>query len=327
MAASQEPKTQRGVRWSWIFRLCVGIAFLILLVAWLGAEGVVSKFAQIDWRWLFWIPVLLSLNLIIGGIGLFVLFRPFVSLSLGTFLRYHFFAQSLGAFLPWQIGESSLVIIVKNHGVTLPRAVGLFLVDKGTTLVVLCTFGGLGMFTMVIPGADLRWLGLVLLGVLIIVGFVVANSKPRALLKSLSRQESLARYFIPIRVFFSEIRSNQRAIAINFTLTAMRLLVIAPLYPFVMFSALGTQVPFESLILISNMIGLMSLIPITAQGLGIVELSAVYLCSLINVEPTTTATVYLIARPLSLGFSGLVLTLAGNACRFTSGNASSRDSP
>lgn len=310
-----------------LLRLVVGLVAFFGIVGWVGTERLAFELERVSWPWLLAMPLLWILNLVVGGAGLFALFRPFVSLPLQVFLRYHFVAQSLGAFLPWQIGESSLVIIMKNHGVTLPRAVGLFLVDKVTTLIVLCAFGGLGMFTMVIPGADLRWLCLVLLGVLVIVGLVVANSRPRAFLRSLSRQESLARFFIPIRGLFSEFRSHQRALVLDFVLTVVRLVVIAPFYPFIMFLALGTRVPFGSLILISSLIGLVSLIPITAQGLGIVELSAVYLYSLINVEPTTTATVYLIARPLSLGFSGLILTLAGNACRFTSGNASSRDSP
>ncbi|MCX5855680.1 MAG: lysylphosphatidylglycerol synthase domain-containing protein, partial [Deltaproteobacteria bacterium] len=93
--------------------------------------------------------------------------------------------------------------------------------------------------------------------------------------------------------------------------TAVRMLLIQPVMYFICFKACGTHIPLTSLILISNILTAVSLIPITAQGLGVVEISAVYLFSLIHVNESTTVAIYLISRPLYFIFSGLLLLFTG----------------
>jgi uncharacterized protein (TIRG00374 family) len=77
----------------------------------------------------------------------------------------------------------------------------------------------------------------------------------------------------------------------------------------VIFTALGVHPSFWKLILISNILGVISLIPITAQGIGIVELGAVHLFSLLQFDHETTIALYVIARPIAFMLSGIFLGL------------------
>ena len=297
-------------RWFGLARVFIGLAILLGIIVWIGTEGIASEVSSMQWYWLVWLPVLWTLNLMAGGVGLFVLFRPFISLSFFSFLRYHFFSQSLGAFLPFQLGESSLVLAMRNHGVILTRAAGFFLIDKITTLLVLGILGGLGV-GFFLQLAIVTWLvpGLVLVFTVLIL--VTISSLVRQRLVALGQRFIFPRIFQSFQVIITDLNTNRMGIIINIAMTVVRQLIIAPLYFLVLLNALGVKVFLGPLILIANITSLVSLIPITAQGLGVVELSAVYLFSLIGVPPITVTAIYVVSRPLALGFSGLILTVTG----------------
>jgi uncharacterized membrane protein YbhN (UPF0104 family) len=297
--------------WLGLLRILSGTIVLVFLIAWFGTDEVLAQLSGVDEFWLLWIPVLLLINLVAGGIGLFALFQPHTSITLLMFLRYHFFTQSLGAFLPLQIGESSIIVFLKQQGVSLPRAIALFVTDKATSLIVLGTVGGIGLFVVLAKYEILTWGGL---GLLVLVGGIITlarYSQYLIRLDSFLRQGLLARAYIPLRTFVDELVANHRGVVINISMTCLRRVFIEPLMLLALLLALGSPVPWLSLVLITNILGIVSLIPITAQGLGLVELSAVYLFSLIHVDSATTIAVYLLARPLSLGFSGLILAVTG----------------
>jgi len=308
---TEQVKKRSDSRWFWILRISVGIGILILLVLWLGAESVVSQLGRLNWVWLAWHPLLLLLNLVIGGIGLFALFRPFVTLSLREFLRYHFFTQSLGAFLPLQLGESSLVLLLKRHGVPLTRSLGFFLTDKATSLIALGAVGGLAFIVWLPIPADCVWIGLGVILLTLVGGVIVVRFDHWSRVDRFLRRAPSSRIYLPVRTLLEELAANRKGIAVNLTATAVRRTLLEPLMQFVIFTALGTPVPLGMLILVSNLLGIVGLAPITAQGLGVIELTAVYLFSLIQVDAATTATAYLLARPLALGFSGIVLVITG----------------
>jgi uncharacterized protein (TIRG00374 family) len=73
------------------------------------------------------------------------------------------------------------------------------------------------------------------------------------------------------------------------------------------FRSLGIYPSFGKLLLISNLRSLISLIPITAQGIGVIELGSIYLFSLINIEKTKIVSYSIIARVLVFMYSGIFL--------------------
>ena len=294
-------------------RISAGLALFFSIIFWIGINNVLAVIAQLQWWWLAGMPILWSLNLIVGGIGVFALFRSAVDIPFLTFLRYYCFSQSLGAFLPFQMGESSLVVIMRNQGIGLPRAIGLFLIDKIITLLVVGIVGTLGiifLFADIVVNAFANW-------VLVGVAVALTLASIRFVLQKLHPQFFELKPFVLFNTGLSitrtELQVNQNGILVNLGMTMIKTLILAPLYFVIMFMALGSRVPFVPLVLLSNLTSLVSLIPITMQGLGVVELTAIYLFGLVGVAPATIASVYLVSRPLSFVFSGLVLSVTGSS--------------
>jgi uncharacterized protein (TIRG00374 family) len=220
----------------------------------------------------------------------------------------------LGAFLPFQIGESSLVLFLKNQGVPFAKSVGLFITDKIVSLFAIWILGSIGIFLIVYKHDIVLWIGLGLPTLFIILALITINSidTENENFKVYLKIKVVRFIYDKMKMLFGEMLSNRDGIAINLITTVVRMLLIQPIMFFICFKACGVQISIFYLMLISNILVVVSLIPITAQGLGVVEVSAVYLFSLINVNESATVAVYIISRPLNFVFSGLVLLITGN---------------
>ena len=89
------------------------------------------------------------------------------------------------------------------------------------------------------------------------------------------------------------LKSKKKILILNYLITLLKWL-ISSIFICLIFMALDVKISIIYIFLISAVSQLISIIPITLSGLGIREVSSVYLYSLINVEPAKVISISLI---------------------------------
>src|SRR4051794_11771671 len=98
----------------WV-KYVAGIGLLLLVGHSVGRQNLAETLSRFNYRalWL-WLP-LYFLNQFLGAVGLYVLFgerAPHFRRLLGAYVV----SQNLGAFLPFQLGELSILYFLRRYG-------------------------------------------------------------------------------------------------------------------------------------------------------------------------------------------------------------------
>lgn len=304
-----------------VLKLIFGLTLLVLVLLWSDTQAIIAEFSRVNWPWLVLLAPAWLINMALSGWALFALFRKLANISYFSFLKAHVFTQSLGAFLPFQIGELSLAIVLRRYGIGPAHAILTILIDKLISLAVLAAVSVWGLSMLdIIPMKSLL-LALILCGILVLLLSTII----------IAPFNFPVRKYIPQRVFdkFYAIcegaRKMKGALFANFILTVLRFLLFIPIPPGLMFLSFGAEVPFTALISISSVAWLVSIIPVSIQGIGTVEISAVYLYSRVGVDDETVLAVYLLARVISFVFHGVLVAIGFSLGKFELQTQTTRD--
>lgn len=297
----------------YMLQLSLGLILLGVIVVWVKPEKVLREFQSLDWKWLLVTVPLYVLSYLFGGFGMYALFPPSSDLSKKHFFKIYLFTQNMGTFLPLQLGESSLVLFVKKHRIPYSRSVVVFMINKLISLIVLMLVNLFGVWVLLyekiiqiqVPS---YWIfGLLLIGSLLVIVPLVRKRLylwigEKAFFKKWCEPLSLARAELVWSIKF-----NKTGIATNFGVTMLRRILIDPMLILMFFKSLGISPPFGKLILIYGLLSLISLIPLTAHGMGITEIGALYFFSLIGLEHAQIISYSLLGRVVILVLSGIFL--------------------
>ncbi len=289
-----------------LFQTLLGFAILGYLIYQIGAEQILATISAI--------PLLVwSLLLVYTFLSVFITSLCYKSLIDPTcgkitpkeIFKYSLTTASLSRSFLGRYAEVTLIYFLKKRGVEYGRGISIFLVDKIITLITQLIISIIGVIFF-FPSKPLLY---AFIGLLIITGLslLTLQSKP---IKQFIKEKILRKYQSKFKQFSSTFHDlyykHKSALILNTLFTLLRL-ILTGIAVYGVFHYLGSDVPLLETIIINTILMTASLIPLTANGIGIRETLGVYLFGLYGVDPVVTVSAYLLFRITNYLFGILLL--------------------
>ena len=251
-----------------------------------------NTLTQIEFVYVVGFLISIIITLMLGSLNFLILFKPLkVNISLWNLFRYYSLTWALSFFAPGRIGELSFIYFLKKK-IALGTSSSLYIVDKIISLFFMSFLAILGFLTFFNKIEATKWIIITLIIFFILI-FVVVSQKSRDIIK----KYFLRKYSIKFKGFsktmFIYIKKHKELLIYDIILTLIKISITSFGF-YLLFIGLDTRVKFIDVLLIHNIVTIISLIPLSLNGLGIREYSAVVLFSKIGLDPITVASVYFI---------------------------------
>ena len=275
-------------------KLIFGLVIITILFTNIGIYDILGRLASIN---LLYLPAIVAIYVVVFIIGAFninLLLIPIKHMRFWDIFRYYCLSWSIGLVVPGKIGEFSLVYFLrKNEDIPIGKSAAVSLMDKFITIIIMLLIASFGLFIFFDQGTATK-VFLASLAFLLGAAVLVFTDLGRNLIKRF-----ILRNHSGIFKGFSELmnlyfRTHQDIIYLNLFLTFAKYLFTS-LSGYLLFLSFGIQVSFLYILVIVTTANLLSLIPITIDGLGIRESVAVFLYSKIGVMPAVVGGFYLLS--------------------------------
>ena len=286
-AAHAESPARFALAGDW-WRWGVGAGLLVLLVSVVGPRVLVETFRRASFAWVLGVIALSLIWLALGALNVWLLLRRLAPVPLRTLLRVYVTSWATSLLLPGQLGDATLVLLLRPHGVPAASSSAAYLLDKmiSLTWLVLVAAYGVGLYAPYIHGA---WL-------------------PAALVRG---GGWAARAKVWVDALFEQLLAFRRypwTVARNLALTILKWILMTLLY-LGAFDAFGARIGLEAAATIPAMSSLVGYVPVTVGGAGTMEWTAVVLFKQVGIEAAAVLSVYLLLRGvLILGALLLLVT-------------------
>ncbi len=275
-----------------LLRLIIGLIIIITLLYPIGIKKILITLSNIN---LLVFPIAILLDIVVVAIGAFnthlIINKLEKKIKLRDITKYTFIGWALGHYTPSKIGEFSLALFLRKYKINIGKTTAAVLVDIIITIIVLTVMGFLGLITILNMGLkNLIIYALIIITLSLIIYLAIISKYGRDFIK----KYILKKYSKIFKGFYESIKIISKEyyiITINVILTILKF-IISSIVTLLIFLALGEKVPLIPIILITAITVLISTIPITINGLGLKETSAVYFYSLIYVKPEVVISVY-----------------------------------
>ncbi len=285
-----------------------GIIAIIIICYLISKLNVGEIFTILKGTNLFWLSIAIILFLIsflITVYGVKILFDTIKPLPFWEWVKYSLCGFSLGLVFPGRAGDLSIVYLIKKKGFDYGESIALTLVDKLSTLIIFGLIATIGAFT-ILKSKQLYW-GLAIGAACILLGLFIFTTSGRSFVRKIIGK--YANHFKGFNKAFQRlINSHKEKLALNLFITLIRP-IINGILTVCIFKALGIEAPIFFAIIISTITIIMSLVPITPNGIGLKEGVGIYLFTLIGISPEGAASMYALtlAIYLSLGVVGMII--------------------
>jgi uncharacterized membrane protein YbhN (UPF0104 family) len=242
--------------------------------------------------------------LFLGAVRVHLTVGAFARVPFATVAGLYWRSVALGAFTPGQVGELSLALFLRRRGIDTAQSLAITAVDRVTTLGTLLGLSVLGLLVY-LPDAMNAWLWTVLS---VCAGAVVTlyvrpwRKRIRAIVAALAPSalpffEAFCRFFLhyPLRAGANLLMGVARWLCAAF----MLLVIIEP----------QMSVPVDRVfVMVSNAAArLVTYVPISINGIGVLELSAVELFRLGGIPAQLTLAAFVVNRVVYYLFATAVL--------------------
>lgn len=291
----------------WI-RVLVSLTILSLLFYKVGFVKPLSLILNLNYSFLA-VLLLLQLTVVLIGILNIKVFLKAIKTKIPNFLLFkaYLLSWASSSFLPGKIGEFSLAYFLKKK-FPMGKTTAVLMVDKIVSLVIMIIFGLIGVLYFFDFSAMLIFLGISTL-ILILMLSIFFSTKLRRIIKKFI----LRKYSYLFEGFMDscrQISKSKKAIIINIFLTITRMIFIALCY-YVAFLAIDPSFRINPFLIffVSAVITLITFIPITIQGIGLKEGSAILLYSSVGISPELTLASHLLLLIIRYLYSALFFIL------------------
>jgi len=266
-------------------KIIIGVSILFFLVYKIGFRAILSMIESINLYYLPPIFLFYFTSFALGSYAIKLLADPLKKgLPYFKILKYYLLKWALSLLLPGRVGEASLIYFLKKEGIEVGGGTALFLLDKLITLLFL-VITAIFSFFLFFSFSDSIMLAIITL------------------------------FFSLIGLFFifSRIGSKKYLIKVisNAAVTLVKLIVDS-VVTFLLFISLGEVVPIWIIFIITSVIVILSLIPLSVNGLGIRESVAVFLYSKIGVEAAVVVGAYILLLIINYLIALVCLSLFTN---------------
>ena len=288
----------------YLLRFVLALAILIILIHKVGSEKILDTMSSANLIYpIFIIPIWIVI-LLLGTYNLLIFLRALkLKIHFSKLFRYYLLSWSTGLFLPGKVGELIILKFFKNEQINYGQSSAIYFTDKIVTGFVLLLFSSMGLF-LLLGSSYLTFYGVLFLALAFIVFVsIIASKKTRNLVKKyiLRKYSHLFEGFS--KILISLFKDNKEVIFINLIITIIKASISAVAIS-LLFLSFNQPVNFFYIIIIDSLITIISFIPISFNGLGLKESSAVILYSLVGINPVITASSYILGTVLTylMGF-------------------------
>jgi len=260
-------------------RIIVSV-LLIAMILWIVSPEKVAE-AFLGFNALYLVPVILLMAVIIllNCSAVFLLVRSEKKIRFSFFLKKYFYSWCLGYLFPGKMGDFSLAFFLKKE-IDYGATTAIVLIDKAVTLAV---FLSLSILLFLQLGMLEYAQAVFSLAILILLGSALALSRPgrnffRGILKRFWNE--------PLKGFSRTLKGfagKKRVVAANLLLTLARIAVMG-ISVSLLLEGFGENVLWINIILVNSASMVLSLVPVTFNGLGIREGSFIFLTSLFGIS-------------------------------------------
>ena len=283
-----------------LLRVGIGITLLYTLIHILGAKSIYESIKSIN---LLYYPV------IILGFFIFILISAFcikvlvdAKISFSNMLKYYSLSWVFGLLLPSKLGEFSLAFFLKKENIPLARGLSISLLDKIITFLLFFVISSFGIFLFFTPVQSLILIAICFFIVLSFFLVLILNYD-RLLFFLPQKYTSHFKDFIKETCFFFKYHRGRLYLNLFLSITRWGINAFILL---LIFLSLGISVNFFLIYIINAIIALVSLIPITINGLGIRQSIGVFLFSKMGINSAIALDMLLIQLILTYSFAFLL---------------------
>lgn len=278
----------------WLISLAIVISLFYVLFKKVGISEIINVFVNVKVEWLL---LFLLAYMVIRLFSIFqfsVLFRA-VDRKIGfyTLFKYFHLTTGLGKILPAKIGSISFAwLLNKKKGVPYGEAFAFHTIDK----ILMNIFSGIiaifGFFFVLELPVEMIYTIFGILALMVITIMLFSSSYFRELIKRyvLRKYSYLFKNFS--KTFKSLFKKDLIYLILVVVVKIFTLFMTFVAFSFI-FKAFGAAVPFYQVAVVSSILTVINILPLPFAGLGVYEVSGVYLFSLFGV-PLAVSTNYML---------------------------------
>lgn len=297
-----------------VLRLAVSLSIIIFILVKLDIRNIIGTILDND-PGIFFLLILLhyTSSMLLNSLNIKVILDAMDS-KVGYLkaLKANVTAYSVGLFLPGKVGEFSLPYFLKEEGVSVGKSSSILVVDKSITLLSFFLISSLGLLLFFDTGTSMRIISVAAIG-LVLMGFMVMSESVRGLVK----RYILRNHASLFRGFYSSIRyvlkRKKRYVVADFILTLTKLFATSYITYLALNGIFDVQINYLHVPVVTAVGLILTLIPVSISGIGIVEGSSIYLYGILGVEAIYVASVLLSYRLVYYIAGGIILLLRLNA--------------
>ena len=294
-------------KYRYIAKLSITVGLIIYLLHSCNISLLMSTFVSINASVAFIVFVTSLLLFLSGALNLWLILNSIHHIPLILFIQSYSYSYIVNLFTPGQLGDISVAIFLKKHGIYYSRSTLAYVVDKAISMVFILLLGYIGAKVLLKDVAGPLWLFAI---PPICVVFALACMVLILYIPYKSSQIGRAKQFL-LNIYNEALLwdTKYKAIILNIILTIARWLLLSLTY-YLAFCAFGIEVTWPEVGIIPIISTLIGYMPISVGGIGTVELCAVYLFSLISVDRVYVIDVYIFLRFITYVQAGLILGLS-----------------
>ena len=259
----------------YILKLIVGLIILVILFSKIGINEIVNSFSKTN-------PIFLILAILTFIIALFAaisnvhimirgLCKPIPFLKT---IKYYLLSWSAGLLMPGKIGDFSIIYFLKKENIPIGKGTAVSIADKLITITTILILGSFGFFLFFEIEQAIYFM-ILFVGIALIGFFLIMNKYPRLFLKRiLGKKAEMFKGFSKSMIHY--VKTKKNLLMLNLAITMFQW-IMSSVSVFFAFKAFGVSIPILTILLITAVVTLFALIPLTMSGLGIKESVAVFL--------------------------------------------------
>jgi uncharacterized membrane protein YbhN (UPF0104 family) len=233
----------------------------------IDSKLLLESLRHINFAYLPFLVLILIVFWVFNIISLYVLLLPLGNITFVEFFHYQFKSTLLGSVTPMEAGEAAIFVYLVKKGFNLQMVLSSFLMNKVIHLILMLITGVVFFYYVKLP-----FLPSIIFGVIcsLILFLLIINSRIRILIRESIVKKYLLSYYPFFELTSDYFRKYSKYLALNIIVNIIKI-VLGGLAIWINFQMFSIQVDFLMLLSVFNLSRIVSLIPISIGGIGILE--------------------------------------------------------
>ncbi|MFC2091924.1 lysylphosphatidylglycerol synthase transmembrane domain-containing protein [Elusimicrobiota bacterium] len=276
-----------------VFKILVSSGLIVFLFYKIGISKVISTLSQIQFIYLFPCFIFMVLTFILPTYSMFLLIR---NISRKVRFRSLFSDMMKTAVLtivtPGRIGQFYIIKLMGDYGITPGASVSIFFINKILNYIIRILIAMIAVFMLFF---DMRFIIVLFAGLLVIfIGiFLLLSDFFREWIKKIISNKIL-KNLSGLSVTSKELlikRKKNLLLVVSIKIVER---VLIALFFYVIFYSYHESISFTHVFLLSNLVSVVSSVPLTLDGIGVREGAGVFLYSYFGVTESVILSAFLL---------------------------------